>query len=126
MVPVCYGEAECAKIVDEALRHFDRQRLVTHFICGYAESRSCAASSKCGHIRWKICFTAGSRSVHGLSIDCSDARGLCGNEATSIVSCGDEKHFRNCVRYIRRNPEKAHLKPGEYILYESDVAKQIE
>jgi len=38
----------------------------------------------------------------------------------------DEKHFRNCVRYIRRNPEKAHLKPGEYILYESDMAKQIE
>jgi hypothetical protein len=38
----------------------------------------------------------------------------------------DEKHFRNCVRYIRRNPEKAHLKPREYILYESDMAKQIE
>ncbi len=38
----------------------------------------------------------------------------------------DEKHFRNCVRYIRRNPEKAHLLPGEYILYESDLAKQIE
>lgn len=38
----------------------------------------------------------------------------------------DERHFRNCVRYVRRNPERAHLPPGAYILYESELAKQIE
>ena len=38
----------------------------------------------------------------------------------------DEKHFRNCIRYIRRNPEKARLRPGEYVLYESDIATRIE
>jgi REP element-mobilizing transposase RayT len=32
-------------------------------------------------------------------------------------------HFWNCVRYIRHNPVKAHLKPGEYVLYESDYVK---
>jgi REP-associated tyrosine transposase len=37
----------------------------------------------------------------------------------------DEKHFANCVRYIRRNPEKAGLSQGEFILWESDVAKAI-
>ena len=38
----------------------------------------------------------------------------------------DEQHFRNCIRYIRRNPEKAHLTKDEYILYESILAKGIE
>jgi REP element-mobilizing transposase RayT len=38
----------------------------------------------------------------------------------------DEKHFANCVRYIRRNPAKAHLQNGEYILYESRPAQTID
>ena len=38
----------------------------------------------------------------------------------------DEGHFANCVRYIRRNPLKARLRTGEYILYESDTASRIE
>ena len=37
----------------------------------------------------------------------------------------DEKHFGNCVRYIRRNPEKARLRSGEYILYESEIARAV-
>ncbi len=44
----------------------------------------------------------------------------------SSVVMPNHKHFRNCVRYIRRNPERAHLIASEYILYESDLAKQIE
>jgi REP element-mobilizing transposase RayT len=38
----------------------------------------------------------------------------------------DERHFENCVRYIRRNPEKAKLQPGEYILWESAITQSIE
>jgi len=37
----------------------------------------------------------------------------------------DEKHFANCVRYIRRNPEKARLGNDEFILWESEIAKTI-
>ena len=37
----------------------------------------------------------------------------------------DEKHFANCVRYIRRNPEKAKLVPREFILWESQTARDI-
>jgi REP-associated tyrosine transposase len=36
-----------------------------------------------------------------------------------------EKHFARCVRYIRNNAEKAHLRLGEYILYESDIARAV-
>ncbi len=38
----------------------------------------------------------------------------------------DEKHFANCVRYIRRNPAKARLRNGEFILYESELARSID
>ncbi len=37
----------------------------------------------------------------------------------------NEKHFARCVRYVRRNPEKARVSAVEYILYESDAARNI-
>ena len=37
----------------------------------------------------------------------------------------DEIHFANCVRYIRRNPIKAKLRPGDYVLYENELARQV-
>jgi putative transposase len=37
----------------------------------------------------------------------------------------DEKHFANCVRYIRRNPEKAKLSPNEFILWQGEIALAI-
>ena len=38
----------------------------------------------------------------------------------------DEKHFANCARYIRRNPLKADLHNGEFILFESELARSIQ
>jgi REP element-mobilizing transposase RayT len=37
----------------------------------------------------------------------------------------DEEHFANCVRYIRRNPEKARLTSHEFILWESQLAREV-
>jgi putative transposase len=37
----------------------------------------------------------------------------------------DEKHLANCVRYIRRNPEKAGLPRNEFGLWESETALAI-
>jgi REP element-mobilizing transposase RayT len=37
----------------------------------------------------------------------------------------DEKHFANCVRYIRRNPGKARMGEGQYVLYESETARSV-
>jgi REP element-mobilizing transposase RayT len=34
----------------------------------------------------------------------------------------DERHFERCVRYIRANPEKAHLGHGEYEFWEGKLA----
>ena len=38
----------------------------------------------------------------------------------------DRGHFANCVRYIRRNPARAKLRAGEYLLWEGDLAQGIE
>jgi REP element-mobilizing transposase RayT len=38
----------------------------------------------------------------------------------------DGAHLENVVRYIRRNPAKANLRPGEFTAYESDAAKAIQ
>ena len=38
----------------------------------------------------------------------------------------DDGHFANCMRYIRCNPAKAHLRPGEYLHYESHLARSVE
>jgi REP element-mobilizing transposase RayT len=37
----------------------------------------------------------------------------------------DEDHFRNCVHYLRSNPFKAHLREGEFELYESEAARAL-
>jgi hypothetical protein len=36
------------------------------------------------------------------------------------------RHLANRIRYIRRNPQKARLHEGEFVLYESELAKDIE
>ncbi|BCU77710.1 hypothetical protein llg_24250 [Luteolibacter sp. LG18] len=36
----------------------------------------------------------------------------------------DGEHFWNCARYIRRNPIKAHLPVGRYLLHESDHVRR--
>jgi REP element-mobilizing transposase RayT len=38
----------------------------------------------------------------------------------------DAAHLARCVRYIRKNPGQAKLRDGEFVLWESDLAKQIE
>ena len=37
----------------------------------------------------------------------------------------NEQHFANCVRYLRRNPEKARLPQDEFILWQSGKALEV-
>jgi putative transposase len=118
-------QVDCARIVNNALRHFDRQRLAlissvvmpNHVHALLIQN----ADHPLEHLlhSWK---TFSSRNINRLV----GRSGTLWQRTYFDRLVRDEKHFRNCVRYIRRNPEKAHLKPGEYILYERDMAKQIE
>ena len=116
---------ECAKLVDAAMRYFDGQRLAlissvvmpNHVHALLVQNPAYPLE----HLlrSWKT-FT--SRSINRLV----GRSGTLWQRSYFDRLVRDERHFRNCVRYIRKNPEKAHLVAGEYILYESDVAKQIE
>jgi len=38
----------------------------------------------------------------------------------------NQEHFRRVVRYIRSNPVRAHLATSDFLLWESDLAKQVD
>ncbi len=114
----------CARIVDHALRYFDGQRLAlissvvmpNHVHALLVQNREHPLEELLHS--WKS-FT--SRSINRLL----GRSGTLWQRSYFDRLVRDEQHFRNCVRYIRRNPEKAHLVAGKYILYQSDLAKQI-
>ena len=116
---------DCATLVYEAIRYFDGDRL---------SLVSCVVMPNHVHVlfvqnseypleqltrSWKT-FTA--RRINSL-LCCSGA--LWQRDYFDRI-VRHEQHFANCVRYIRRNPEKAGLRDEEYVLYESDLAKQTE
>ena len=116
---------DCAEIVAETLRYFDGDRLAII---------SCLVMPNHVHVlfvqnaewhlekvlrSWKS-FT--SRKINSLLA----REGSVWQRDYFDRLVRDEKHFANCVRYIRRNPAKARLESGEYILYESEVARTIE
>jgi REP element-mobilizing transposase RayT len=118
-------QIECAKIVDDALRHFDGQRLalISSVIMPnhvHALLVQHAEHPLEGLLRsWKTFISRSSNRLLGRA-------GTLWQRSYFDRLVRDEKHFRNCVRYIRRNPTKAHLARDECILYESHLAKQIE
>ncbi len=116
---------DCAKIVGETLRHFDGARLAlitsvvmpnhVHAVLVQGPQQSLEKLVR----SWKT-FTA--RQINSLL----GRSGSLWQRDYFDRLVRDEAHFANCVRYIRRNPEKAHLSEGEYLLYESELAKEIE
>jgi putative transposase len=116
---------DCANIVDETLRHFDGERLSlissivmpNHVHAVFVQNPEFPLEKMI--LSWKT-FTA--RNINKLL----DRSGRLWQRSYFDRLIRDENHFRNCVRYIRRNPFKARLTTDDYILYESSIAKQIQ
>jgi REP element-mobilizing transposase RayT len=113
-----------ARIVSETLRHFEGERVIM------------------------ISFVVMPNHVHALFVQNPDWalekviqswKGFSARQVNKLLTRSghfwqrdyfdrlvrDEKHFANCVRYIRRNPEKARLGKDQFILWESEVAQAI-
>jgi REP element-mobilizing transposase RayT len=118
-------QSECAQIVNEALHHFDGDRLVlisavvmpNHVHAILIQNPQWPLEKILNS--WKT-FTA--RRINALL----GRHGSLWRRDYFDRLVRDEKHFANCVRYIRRNPEKARLREDEYLLYESEIARSIE
>jgi REP element-mobilizing transposase RayT len=116
---------DCAELVAEALRHFDGERLglissvvmPNHVHVLFVQNAEWPLEKVLRS--WK---SFASRRINGLL---SRGGGLWQRDYFDRLF-RDERHFANCVRYIRRNPKKAHLPVGQYLLYESELARRIE
>lgn len=118
-------QARCAGIVNETLHHFDGERFAlissvvmpNHVHVLFVQNAEYPLERL---IRsWK---TFGARRINSML----GRSGRLWQRDYFDRLVRDEEHFANCVRYIRRNPHKARLVEGEYILNEGDMAKQIE
>lgn len=116
---------ECARLVADTLQHFDGERcaqlawvVMPNHVHALFVQRADWPLEKLLH-SWKR-FSA--RRINELL----DRSGRLWQRDYFDRLVRDERHLANCVRYIRRNPEKARLPEGEYILHESELAKSIE
>jgi REP element-mobilizing transposase RayT len=116
---------DCATLVDETLRHFDGERVAlissvvmpNHVHAIFVQNLDYSLERLVRS--WKT-FTA--RRINLLL----GRSGVLWQRDYFDRLVRDEKHFANCVRYLRRNPIKARFSEGKYILYESELAKAIE
>jgi len=126
----CHGSCilrrhDCADIVAMALRYFDGKRVaIISFVVMPNHVHAVFVQNDDWPLEkllrsWKS-FT--SRKINSLV----EREGSLWQRDYFDRLVRDEKHFANCVRYIRRNPEKARLRTGEHILYESELARSIE
>lgn len=116
---------DCAAIVREALQHFEGERY--EHVCWVIMPN---------HVHVIFVLAIGQsleRVLHSWKLYAArrinQAVGRTGNlwqrdYFDRLVR--DQQHFARCVRYVRKNPEKAKLRPGEYILFESGLARQID
>lgn len=117
--------ADCATVIAQALRHFDGDRysqitsvvMPNHVHMLFVQNPDWPLE-KLLHT-WKS-FTA--RQINALL----KRSGSLWQRYYFDRLVRGERHFANCVRYIRRNWKRAHLREGEYILYESELARSIE
>lgn len=122
----CLARTKVAAIVAECLGHFDGTRYVQHAWVIMPNHVHALFSL---HRNWQI-----EKVVHTW-------KSFTANRVNAVLArrpsqfwqrdyfdrlVRDERHFANCIRYIRRNPEKARLREGQFLLFESDLTRSIE
>jgi len=115
---------QSAKLTGEALMHFDGARyhqltwiVMPNHVHAIFAPRQPWTLPKLVH-SWKT-FTA--RSLNQQS----GGTGSVWQKDYYDRLIRDERHFENVVRYVRNNPTKAHLSPGSYLLWESELARRV-
>jgi putative transposase len=117
-------DPKAARIVGDALNFFEGKRCVQHAWVVMPNHVHALFTLLGGHHledllhSWKS-FTA--NKIHGVTGE----RDQLWQRDYFDRLIRDNTHFQNCVRYIRKNPMKAKLRPGEYLLYESELVGTV-
>ena len=115
---------ECSQIVAETLRHFEGERVaMISFVIMPNHVHALFVQNPLWPLEkllqsWKR-FTT--REINKLL----DRGGNLWQRDYFDRLVRDEKHFANCIRYIRRNAEKAGLSPSEFVLWENKTALEV-
>lgn len=127
------GHGECllrhhanAAIVAEALGFFDNTRYVQH---AWVVMPNHVHTLFSLHEDWsldRVMHTWKGVAAHRLPGLTSRLDGSIWQKDYFDRLIRDTRHFFNCVRYIRRNPDRARLREGEYLHYESEIARDVE
>ncbi len=116
--------AECAEVVAQTLRHFDGERVA---LISFVVMPNHVHALFVQHPDWpleKLLRSWKSFSTRRLNELLGESGGIWQPDYFDRL-VRDEAHFRNCVRYVGRNPERAGLVSGEFILFESEMAMGI-
>ena len=116
-------DSRVARVVGDALNHFEGERCVQHAWVVMPNHVHALFSLLGSHTlegllhSWKS-FTA--NLIHaGMN-----THGRLWQRDYFDRLIRDQTHFNNCVRYLRKNPAKAGLRVGEFLLYESDWVRE--
>lgn len=110
-------------VVEEGLRHFDGERYVHHAWVIMPNHVHALVSLRGEWRLEQVLHTWKSYTTHAINRELRRS-GTLWKEDYFDRLIRDEVHFANCVRYIRRNPEKAKLGPGVWGHYETEVARR--
>jgi len=120
------GDPYVAGIVGSALRHFEGLRCAQHALVVMPNHVhalfTVLGEGAMGDLlhSWKSWSSHAIHKLRGTS-------GILWQRDYFDRMIRDSGHFWNCVRYIRRNPVKAGLKPGQSLVLEADwVAKGLD
>jgi REP element-mobilizing transposase RayT len=116
--------ADCARIVGEALRHFDGVRCQQHAWVIMPNHVHALFSLIEGHSLEKLIqswkgYTA--RAINRLTL----RNGAIWQKDYHDRIIRNAEHFTKCARYIRENPAKGHLKNAEGLLYETESIREL-
>jgi putative transposase len=115
---------DCAVLVAETLRHFDGERIS---VISSVVMPNHVHTLFVQNIAWpleKIILSWKGFSARRINALLGRAGGFWQRDYFDRL-VRNHKHIANCIRYIGRNPAKAGLRDGEFILYESELARSI-
>ncbi len=113
-----------ARIVSEALLHFDGARCC---VFAFVVMPNHVHALVTLHPDWsleKLLHSWKGFTAHEINRS-ADRHGELWRRSYYDRLVRDQDHFANCIRYIRRNPVKAKLREGEFLLYESSCIRGI-
>jgi len=105
-----------AAILADSLRHFDRERYLLHAWVIMPNHVHLLFSMATGGALEKVIAGWKRFSANQIQKITGTTGGIWQKDYFDRM-IRNEEHFKNVVRYIRRNPEKANLPVGDYLLF---------